>query len=616
MDYDERKIFMRGRALFIASSVIYTLLFLAAVFLQRFVFIDYARVILSIFLIIISFFMNLAFGIPGYWISTALTMLQTVTYISEFRYMYDENIMVLIGLCLLSLLVNTMFEFFITRVGDRIDLLGKRLSDEKARRISSENAALIEKTMAARPGTIVRHEDIADKSAYAEAVESSKTTTLDPLTTLPNRHMTSEYSDIRILEYKKDCQEASDSGDPADINPIYMIYLTVVDPVRFSQDNGHIIVDLFIQTMAHRLREAADSRDFVGRIANNEFAVITTRFRDDAQIIKYVSMLSAALMEENGGSFYAGIAQYPRDSIFAGELMQHSEAAMNRAVKTGKEIMVYEPTADESRKSFLEKMPIEQVKTLFDKAFEEDEIFMVYQPRFSAARKLTGFEAFIRWNCPGHGTVDTRDFLFYAEKTGHIYALGELSLKQSFETLAMINRIDPSLTMTVNLSSTQLHTTDLQIDLLDVAQEAGCSLRNLIIDIPSDGAMMNVSEIQNTLDALSSSGITMALDNFGRGYSSLSSIPLLPISLVKLDGHFTSDLREGSARDVLTRSIIALLGELDIPVDATNVGSKEQFEKLKEYGCTYFQGQYLSEPMTRDSLNDYITAAAARESAS
>ena len=98
----------------------------------------------------------------------------------------------------------------------------------------------------------------------------------------------------------------------------------------------------------------------------------------------------------------------------------------------------------------------------------------------------------------------------------------------------------------------------------------------------------------------------MSLDNFGRGYSSLNSIPLLPISLVKLDGHFTADLKEGTAQDVLTRSMISLLEEIDIPVDATNVSSKEQFEKLKEYGCTFFQGKYLNDPLAKKDIVSYI----------
>ena len=606
MDYDEKKIFIRSRAAFAITSIIYTLIIIAGLFLQNFVFVGYAQVIISIFIVIAGFFLNLLFGIPGFWISAALSVVQIFIYSSAFSHRRNSDLFMLVGLALLSILINTIFEFFILRVGERIDTLDKKLSDERSRRITYETSAMISKTMSSRPGTIVRHEDIADKSGYAEAVESSRYMALDPLTTLPNRHMINEHADIKILEYKKAFQAASEKEVFCDANPIYAIYLTVSDPVRFSQKNGHIVVDLFIQTMAHRLREAADSKDFVGRIANNEFAIVTTRLKDDTEVLLYAVEIAKALNEESDGSFFAGIAQYPRDAIFAGELIQHAEAAMYDAVNEDTDAKIYEPKEGEGRCSFLEDMTIDEIKKLFDKAFDNDEIYMVYQPRFDADKILTGFESFVRGDCPEHGTVDTRDFLFYVEKTGHIYALGELTLSNAFKTLALINEIDPKLSMTVNLSTTQLHTPDLQVDLLSLAEDAGCNLHNIIIDIPSDGATINLSEIQNTLDAFASSGITMSLDNFGRGYSSLNSIPLLPISLVKLDGHFTADLKEGTAPDVLTHSMISLLKELDIPVDATNVSSEEQFEKLKKYGCTYFQGTYLYEPIPVDLVIDYI----------
>ena len=580
MDYDEKQIFVRSKLTFAISCLGYTLFFLAGLFLQRFVFVDYAQVIISVFLVILSFFVNLLFGIPGYWITTALTVVQIFIYSSSLSQRYSSNLLIIVGLALLSILVNTIFEFFIIRVGERMDTLNRKLTDEKSKRISYETTAMISTAMN-RPGTIVKHEDITDKNEYVEAVESTHSMTLDPLTTLPNRHTINEHTDIKILEYKKAYQEAADS-------------------------NGHIIVDLFIQTMAHRLREAADSKDFVGRIANNEFAIITTRLSSDTEVLDYAINIAKALNEENGGDFYAGIAQYPRDAIYSGELIHHAETAMYDAVNEDADAKIYEPTESEARNSFLENMTIDEIKKMFDKAFDEKEIFMVYQPRFDTKMNLTGFEAFVRWECPGHGTVDTRDFLFYAEKTGHIYALGEFTLSESFKTLAIINEIDPTLSMTINLSTTQLHTPDLQLDLISMAEMTGCDPHNIIIDIPSDGAAMNISEIQNTLDAFSSSGITMALDNFGRGYSSLNSIPLLPISLVKLDGHFTSDLKDGSAQDVLTKSMISLLNEIGIPVDATNVGTKDQFEKLRKYGCTYFQGTYLNGPIHAEEIVGYI----------
>lgn len=608
MDYDERKMFWRGRTVFILACAVYSLLFVAGVFIQSFLFVDYARVFISIFLIIISFSLNLTLGAPGFWITTVYTIIQLMFYTYLYTQRHDENTIVLIGLSLLSLIILTLFQFFINRVIGRLDKLNRKLAIEKARRINSETTALIERNMvaSAQQGIIVKHESIKDNDELKKSLHSSRDVALDPLTTLPNRHAISEHGDVKIYEYNRAYQDAAEAGKEIKINPIYVIYLTVHDDVRFSPSNGHIVVDLFIQTMAHRLREAADYGDFVGRIANNEFALITTRFTNDEDVKAYAHSLSLALNAECEGKFYAGIAQYPRDSIYAGDLVQKAETALYGAISSGNEVEFFKTDRTNDRMVYLDKIELDELKVLFDKAFEENEIYMVYQPRFDASLKLTGFEAFVRWEFPGKGTVDTTDFLFYAEKTGHIYRLGEFSLMQAFETLKRINEINPNLTMTVNLSATQLHMPDLQIDLLAAAEEVGINLKNLIIDIPADGATIKIQEVQNTLDAFASSGIKMALDNFGRSYSSLNSIPLMPIALVKLDGNFTAALKEGSAQGVLTHSIISLLNEIDIPVDATGVGTQGQFERLKKYGCTYFQGNHLSEPILQGNILEYV----------
>ena len=181
MDYDARNIFVRGRTRFALFCFIYTILFLSGLFLQRFFFVDYARFIISIFLISLSFFLNLTFGLPGYWVAMAETGVQILIYISFFARRYEEDTLVLIGMALLSVLVNTMFIFFITRVEDRLNALDKKLSEEKVKRIQSETNAITEKMMSvsSRPGTIVRHEEIQDKTRYTEAVELSRNTTLD-----------------------------------------------------------------------------------------------------------------------------------------------------------------------------------------------------------------------------------------------------------------------------------------------------------------------------------------------------------------------------------------------------------------------------------------------------
>ena len=256
--------------------------------------------------------------------------------------------LVLVGLALLSFLINTIFEFFIVRVGERIDKLGKKYSDEKARRISFETSAMVTQNIATRPGTIVRHEDIADKTGYAEAVETSRYIALDPLTTLPNRHMINEHTDIKILDYKKTFSDAADKGTMCDIHPIYAIYLTVADPVRFSQSNGHIVVDLFIQTMAHRLREAADSK-----VTSSDVSPTTSSrsspqdLGDDTEFSSTLSRSRRLLMKrqtETSSQVFCTVPQ--RRHVCRRAHPARAEAAMYDAVNEDTDAKIYEPNSE------------------------------------------------------------------------------------------------------------------------------------------------------------------------------------------------------------------------------------------------------------------------------
>ncbi len=94
----------------------------------------------------------------------------------------------------------------------------------------------------------------------------------------------------------------------------------------------------------------------------------------------------------------------------------------------------------------------------------------------------------------------------------------------------------------------------------------------------------------------------MTLDNFGRSYSSLNSIPLLPISAIKIDGNFTKNINENDTTQILVSSIINLMHEIDIDVCATGVGSEEQKTQLIKYGCDYFQGRVYSDPLTEEEV--------------
>jgi EAL domain-containing protein (putative c-di-GMP-specific phosphodiesterase class I) len=109
-----------------------------------------------------------------------------------------------------------------------------------------------------------------------------------------------------------------------------------------------------------------------------------------------------------------------------------------------------------------------------------------------------------------------------------------------------------------------------------------------------------------TIEELATTGVRMALDNFGRGYSSFNAIPLLPVSVLKLDGNFTSHLATDATVRILTRSAISLMHDIDITVTATGVGMEDQFDILVGSGCDGFQGLFLGPAISTDELTKFV----------
>ena len=602
MNYDEINLFFKKRNSFITSTVLLTLLFVGGLAAQSFIYQGSLQIFISIFLVVISIVFNLALGTPGFIISLILTIVQIIIYV--YRYVLSEQTtrLYMITIALMSLAIILMFQLFFRRIASNMDALRERLEREQNRRINSETHALIEDTVQ-RTSLIVRHDNVKEQQNVAEVYEMSVSKPIDTMTTLPNRDMIIDHLDHLIDKSIKEDQNSDKFL--SDHNPIYVYYVTVTDQVRFSHKLGHRIVDLSIQTMAHKLREAAHPSDLVGRVSRNEFAVITTRFSSDDEANEYVDVIKKAIADYPHSNFLCGIVQYPRDGRFPGELVHLAESRM-RNPSYVKFMPDHEILPEHLRKASLsdfKDLSIKDLKKIFDDAIANDEIYMVYQPRFNNKKKLTGFEAFARWNSPTYGVVNTRAFLYYAEKTGNIYEIGRISMGSALKKLVEINAIEPNLTMTINLSITQIRSASIVQDLSAAIEESGCNIKNIIIDIPEEGLTSVTHNIRPVLEKFDSMGLKMALDNFGRGYSSLNNIPLLPISLVKLDGHFTEDMSEGSAQHILTKSIIELLNDIDVAVAATGVGSIEQYNTLVDFGCAYFQGKHLCMPLNaRDAL--------------
>lgn len=610
MDYDVGNIFCKKLSSFIFSFVALSLSFVGLMFIQMLSFSPAIKFGSSLIALLVIVLLCLTLGKAGSVVATTYNIFQLIIYSYSYSTTPNSTNLFLLGLSIVSIVLIAFFWVFTYRVSEKMRMLRTKIDEEQNRRIESETASITERTVQ-RTSLIVKHSSITDKESVTKTIRESKTPRIDSLTTLPDREMLMDHLDSLIGERITYTQD--DLDNKSQLSNISVIYLCVELNDIFNRSIGHRSFDLFIQCMAHRLRECADPLDMVGRVTGTEFVVITQRVLSESELKGYIDSLCFAaedsLSDETGhliSKVRAGYSIYPEDARFPGDLLENAEIAMHEAFFKKEDYHRYNEAFRYDITAGLDNMPLDELRALLDQAIKDKEIYMVYQPVFDKSKNITGLEAFVRWNSPALGMINNYEFLAAAEKTGRIYEIGEYSIRTSLEKLKEINEEFPDLTMTVNISAVQLRNMDKGTSFSDMAKESGCKLSNVILDIPEESLLSNFPLIQPILENLSDLGITMALDNFGRGYSSLNNIPLLPISMVKLDGNFTADLKNGSPSRALTDSIISLLNEIDVPVDATGVGNATQYNALVEFGCTYFQGKFLCDPLKSDEVLSFI----------
>jgi len=445
----------------------------------------------------------------------------------------------------------------------------------------------------------------------SEAIGRNLTSSIDPLTTLPGRDMITERADKFIREDIANMQE-SDRPDSV-CRPFTVIYLALDHFDNITRAIGHKSMDLFIQNMAHRLREAADPTDMVARIDDADFVILFKRVLSKEAEIKYADKLAkeasrafAAGIDSMNASIHYGFAHYPTDSRHAGEIIAKAEERMSIAAKASADNKdISDEQTELPGSDVFKNKTKEEIVAIFERAIDDGNIHMVYQPCFTAERKLTGFEAFLRFD-KNDKSIPPQVFLAAAENAGYMRRIGSFSMESSLSALSQINKIDPKLTMNINLSNYQLREPDFIQSFSNIVSSTDCNVNNLILDLQEESLITSLSDIRMTIEELATTGVKMALDNFGRGYSSFNAIPLLPVSVLKLDGNFTSRLATDATVRILTRSAITLMHDIDITVTATGVGQEDQFDILAGSGCDRFQGLFMGPAISSDDLKLFI----------
>jgi diguanylate cyclase (GGDEF)-like protein len=402
----------------------------------------------------------------------------------------------------------------------------------------------------------------------------------DPLTGLPNR---------RVLE-----AELERWGPRSVPTKACLLFLDVDRFKTINDSLGHAAGDEILTQLAARLLSVAPPGSVPSRLGGDEFVLfLPGAGLDEAEVI------ARDLIEEftrpftlRGQSHHVSASVGIASSAICGpDLMRAADSAMYAAKREGGgKAVVFAP---ELHARALSDMQTEQ--DLFT-ALERDELELHYQPIVSVPdRRVRGFEALIRWRHPKRGWVPPAQFIALAEKSGLIRSIGEWVLRGAVRQAAIWRRIDPKLTISVNVSAVQLTGGSLCATLAGLLEREKVLPDALCVEI-TESALMNKDAVKE-LHNFRALGVTVSIDDFGTGYSSLSYLQGLPVDLMKIDKSFISPLGSGGRAENLFRAIVALAHTLGIGTVAEGCETEEQWKAIEASGCAAVQGWLIAKAM-------------------
>jgi diguanylate cyclase (GGDEF)-like protein len=445
-------------------------------------------------------------------------------------------------------------------------------------------------------GLVLSFRDVTEQKKLEEQL--THLATHDALTQLPNRLILIDRLQQAINNAKR--------------NKFYVAFL-MVDLDNFKRINdtlGHKAGDEVLKQFSKRLLNFFRESDTVTRFGGDEFSIILPIHLDlesitiQAEKLKKLFMMPFTL-ENNKQPINitgcVGISVYPMDGNTPEELLKNADSALYYAKKLG--FNNYTFYASEISEKLIKQLEIE---TDLNQALKNDEFILFYQPLIHLdSHKIIGAEALIRWNHPKLGFLHPLSFIPIAERTNVIIDLGKWVLKKACEQGKIWrDTIHPTFIMAVNISSKQIMDENFIHYVDAVLKETGLEPQALELEITENTILEDSDVVSKCMLGLKKRGITLAMDDFGVGYSSLNYIKCFPFDKIKIDQSFTQGLGINPDDQHIIQAIISMTQSLGLEVLAEGVETKEQLDYLREYHGSQIQGYYISPPI---HANDFPT---------
>ncbi|WP_298466490.1 EAL domain-containing protein [uncultured Erythrobacter sp.] len=391
--------------------------------------------------------------------------------------------------------------------------------------------------------------------------------------------------------------------------------LMFIDLDRFKQVNdlyGHAIGDQLLARVAERFRIAAGENAEIGRLGGDEFGLLLppeTDVQDAAAIADDIIERVSEFYQIEG--YEISIGASIGLTLVCGETstsvhMTNADLALYEAKHRGRGVCV---TYEQSMRNKLEDRS--SLENDLSAALENGQISICYQPIVTGAdRAVMGYEALMRWNHPERGVVPPSVFIPIAEEALLIDTLGAWMLRSACNEAA---RWPEHIKLTVNISTLQLSNSAFLSTVMQSLSASGLAPERLILELTESLILEMDTELESLLNSLKALGVSFALDDFGRGYSSLNYIEKMHFSMIKIDREFVQAAAAGSRRSqAVVTAIVSLAQSLDIDVTAEGIEHESQVEAMRSLGCSCFQGYHFGHPsaLVEQSIESEKQAAA------
>jgi len=444
---------------------------------------------------------------------------------------------------------------------------------------------------------------LQEKRIYKEQIESllrertaevDRLAYYDTLTDLPNRTL-----------FEDRLAQALAVGHSAH-QKLAILFVSLDQLKKVNDTLGHPLGDRLLKDVAARLRRCITESGTVAWFGGEEFAILLTSIRQTRDVLETISAIQEVMKpsfnlegQEIFGTASMGVSFFPLDGEDSQSLLRNAGAALYRSrVAGGDNYQFYTADMNEIASKRL------ALETSLRLAIENRELLLHYQPRVVLdSLQISGIEALVRWQHPSLGLVSPADFIPLAEETGIILSIGEWVLREACrQNKRWQEQGFAPMRVSVNISAVQLERQDLAETVFRILDETGLAPEFLELELTESSIMTKAETTIDVLTRLQTMGVTISIDDFGTGFSSLSYLKRLPIDALKIDQSFVRDVSTDQDDAALVMAIITLAHNLRLRVVAEGVETQEQWRFLHLLRCDEIQGFVFSKPLLPDAL--------------